>query len=221
MSFTGFRTNRGVDRRAVRLAIGGAVALAVVLVALGYAGLDPAVLLDDPLAAAGVAYTRPWVGMLSMVGTLVWTVAAGAWLLTAFVRADASAAERRFVLCTAGLVTLLAVDDGLLLHDHVIPHALGTHVAEKAIIAMHGLAIAAWSVVFLDWLRRLHPFALLLAGVGMLGSVLLDAHLWGIRWIIVTEDALKLYAVGALLVWSMLACRDLLRSETPRVGSLG
>lgn len=98
---------------------------------------DPAAVLDAPF----------YLGLLSHAGILLWAAAAA---VAVFGSRLAHAIEpRRFLLAFGLLTALLALDDLLMLHEHVLPRLTG--LPEWALVGGYAAAVGA-----LGW--RFHPF---------------------------------------------------------------
>jgi hypothetical protein len=125
-------------------------------------GIAPAQLLRDPLA---VVVGPLHAGLLSSVGVLAWSAAAGACLLAGgvLVGLDGSRREGRLLLGIGLLTLTLAADDLLLFHEGIAPRWLG--LSEDLVLASYALAAVALLVGYRDVVRRLATRWLVLVSV--------------------------------------------------------
>ena len=141
-----------------------AAAFGAGLFGLEVLGLDTSVLTRDTAAVASVPF---WSGAISTLGLMLWTLAVGACLVAGLVLNALPGQERmsRLLLATAGLVTLIALDDALQFHERIAPDYLGIpQPAAYAVLALPALAYAIRFRVELMEGDRL----LLCLGVGLL-----------------------------------------------------
>lgn len=173
-------------------------------------GVDPLVVLRDPLAVAetetGVQLS-PLTGLVSSLGVLAWAAAATASALGAAVLRGRPAAGP--LARAAVLSALLCLDDLFLVHEQVGDQA--GRAAESTVLAGLGVLAAAHLWSGRDHLRSRPLLPLLAVAVAALGgSVLLDVALDSLT----LEDTCK--AVG-VLAWAAFhvgdavsACREAL-----------
>lgn len=160
-------------------------------------------LMRDGVAVLGGGW---WIGAVSQLGLIVWSIAAGVCLLTAFVlRARPSPPVGRDqpgfgLFLSVGLLSLLlALDDGLMIHDDMLP-PLG--IDEKATVGFHALFLAA---ILLRYARVFLAHNGLLLAMGLAAfasSVLIDLELlFVISWDrhILLENSAKFLG---LLAWT-------------------
>lgn len=210
------QTGAGTDRESRRL--GPAVVVPIVVAGscllAGYvvarvAGFRPDHLTRDTVNLTGA---RPYIGLFSMAGVMLW-IASAALLLTTGAAVGDDARRRSFLLWFGGALAFLAVDDGFVLHDRVLKQQLG--LRETVTLPVYLLAILVILACYRDVVRALgHVVVLQVAGLWFAGSLLLDRrpHAWnavGPRGTIeFVEDGLKVVGLAVMLGWAVVVCRD-------------
>ena len=185
------------DRRVLAWWVAGVVAFLAFLAALNLAGASVANLTRDPNGITG----RPaYFGALSTVGLIGWGVAASLCAVVALVLGDG--ARRRYLLATAVLLTLLLLDDGLLLHERLLPSAFG--LSEDAVYALYAGATLAWLMAFRREIVRSDAVLLVLAGACLVTSIVLDGTALAPAGL---EDAPKLVGIGSLIAYAVREAR--------------
>lgn len=184
-------------------AVSAAVGLVLTSLAVAYfvSDISPLELLDDPAAATGAS---PLTGGLSVIGVLLWFSAATAALLAATL----AQGEHRSLLIVIGAASIvLGVDDQFMVHEKLVPDALGG--GELVIIVPYAALalLAAWrhGRTVLD-----HPDGvILLLSLGALGlSLAIDVS--GEAFAGATaEESAKLLGIS---LWALFAIRAHLRS---------
>jgi hypothetical protein len=202
------RTRR-LDWRNPAVTLGGAYVLTaglLMVVAAAGAVLDRPIgdLTRDPAAVLdGPAY----IGFVSNVGIVVWTLGASACLLAALVLEG----PIRWPFVWGGLLTAwLLADDLFLLHES---YFIQVHLPEQAAPVIYTAAIVAYGYVFRDFLRRhglwLLPTAFVLFAISGALDVTLDADSP-----FLIEDGAKLFGIVTWTVFFTLAAVRELRTGT-------
>lgn len=170
---------------------------AVLLLHQAAGGVPYTVLTRDPVSTFEA---RPWVGFLSNLGVVVWVAAATTCLVAG------TATRRRsglapFLLAGGALTGLLAIDDLWLLHEDVLPNALG--IREKVVLGTHGILVLALGVAC--WRQALRTEWLLAAvAVGLLGaSAWMDTSLPFGEIETLVEDSLKFAGIAFWLAYAV------------------
>lgn len=150
-----------------------------------------------PLAADRSVGPR-YGGWLGSFGVIGWAIAASvsafAAALTASRAASPQPGESRFLLASAGLSSLLMLDDLFLVHSTLAPEFLG--VPKPLMIVALLMLASAWGLVFRR--RLLHDPDLLLLGWAVLWyaiALLVDAFGEVVGWGGVREEAAKLVGI--------------------------
>lgn len=136
-----------------------------------YYGVPIGNLMRDPNAVANVPY---YIGAVSNFGVLLWAAAAtvGLFGAAAVRRLGGEMRYIRFLLAGATLSLLLMFDDLLMLHEAALPQIFGWH--EKAILAVYGLALISYLLLFSRTILQ-HDWPILGAAFAFFaGSILLD-----------------------------------------------
>lgn len=192
----------GSTARRVRFAAVVFLPVLVLIAAVGWASVATGIPIRnftrDPVELMG---GHPLAGIQSHVGILIWWAAAAVSLFAAALMHGARSAPgiSGFLLGAGILSAVLALDDLLLLHDHILPLYLG--IGEKPLFLVYGLA-TVWLVrAFRPALRAFDPTLLLLAGLFFGLSLGVDAfqERWASPWRIFIEDGAKLLGVAS---WS-------------------
>jgi hypothetical protein len=111
-------------------------------------------------------------GILSNFGIMLWASAAAVCYLGAAIL-NKIPSKRRFLLASALLTTLLALDDAFLLHEAVIPYFL--HVSERLVYIGYLLLILIYFILFLRYILSMTDYPILLLALVFLGiSIVLD-----------------------------------------------
>jgi hypothetical protein len=108
------------------------IAPAVLVLAVLSTGVDPRIVLRDPIAAMGGSAAQLHYGMLSNLGVLVWAAAGSICLFVAATdRERLSTDGRQFLICAGILTSILTIDDLFMLHENMdgafayLPYVLG------------------------------------------------------------------------------------------------
>jgi hypothetical protein len=109
---------RGLGR--VKWWLVGVVMSAALLITIRATGVSLSDLTRDTPSVAG---GRPWHGLISQLGLMVWGAAAGACIAAALMLREAGAPSEGVVFMgsTAAFTALVAVDDAFQLHEDVLP----------------------------------------------------------------------------------------------------
>jgi hypothetical protein len=136
------------------------VAPALLVLATLSTGVDPWIVLRDPIAAMGGSTAQLYYGMLSNVGVIVWAAAAAICLFVAATDgARLSSEGRRFLLFAGILTSILTIDDLFMVHEN----------ADSALVYLpYGLAAAFYLYRFGNLILSLDP-ALIIAAVAFMG----------------------------------------------------
>jgi hypothetical protein len=156
---------------------------------------DPSAVLDGPA----------YIGFVSNVGIVVWTLGASACLLAALVLEG----PIRWPFVWGGLLTAwLLADDLFLLHESYFNQV---HLPEQAAPVIYTVAIVAYAYVYRDFLRRhglwLLPTAFVFFAISGALDVTLDADSP-----FLIEDGAKLFGIVTWTVFFTLAAVRELRS---------
>jgi len=119
----------------------------------------------DPSALAGVpAYT----GILSNLGVVLWFSCASILLF--------SARNRRFLLLPGLLTLVLGLDDGLMLHEELLPHWLGVsdRVVQPGFYAIYAALLGFTMRKLRPWMKEPQVLILLAASLCLGASVSVD-----------------------------------------------
>jgi hypothetical protein len=188
----------------------GAVMFAATLLATHAIGVSPSDLTRDTAAVSG---GRPWYGLFSLLGLIVWGAAAGACIAAALVCRAAGAPSEGvlFMQSTAAFTALLAVDDALQLHEDVFPRSLGVpEIVVKLILCLVALAwLVRFRAAIVESDLLLLGFAVLFLGA----SLVADAALEPVGLPIVVEDFFKYVGLAAYASWCFSAARKMLQSD--------
>jgi hypothetical protein len=146
-----------------------------------------------------------YVGFLSHVGTVVWSVAATCCLLAAILLAG----ESRWAFAWAGLLTAaLLADDVFLLHE---TFGEKTGASERFVLLLYPVATVAYLVRYRRFVRRHDAVVLGVALVFFAVSAVVDAR-DAEEYLL--EDALKLFGIVSWALFFALAAVRELRTDT-------
>lgn len=159
----------------------------------------------DPNAVAAV---DPFVGFLSNIGVMIWTVAASVAGFSALALRHLGAADAaRFFAAACGLSAFLAFDDLFQLHETVLPTLLRL---PEPIIVLAYAALAGWFVVrfhriLLGQVPRLFGLSCLFLGSSIGADLFLELNRTDLRdWSFLVEDGLK---VTGIVGWAAMIGR--------------
>ncbi|GAB4423615.1 MAG: hypothetical protein OHK0015_01360 [Chloroflexi bacterium OHK40] len=193
--------------------IGGVLSLLIIgaIVVLGLTRqIAFSTLVRDIFALTG----RPvYLGLLSNLGILAWTVGAVSWLMgAAMLRGRPAQAELfRLTLVLGLLTTLMVLDDGLMIHEYLFPRFTG--LPEQLFLAIYPLGLVVATVAGgRSVVRTPYPIGLI-AGSLLAGSLLVD-------WILPVSDVQLLVEDGmkfaGIVFWAVYACSTALQlAEQP------
>jgi hypothetical protein len=188
----------------------GAVMFAATLIAIQAIGTNPGDLTKDTATVSG---GRPWYGLFSQLGLIVWGAAAGACIAAALVCRAAGAPSEGvlFMASTAAFTALVAVDDALLLHEDLFPRYLGVpEIVVKLVLCLVALAwLVRFRAAIVESDLLLFGFAVLFLGA----SLVADAALEPVGLPIAVEDFFKYVGLAAFASWCFSAARRLLQSD--------
>lgn len=157
------------------------VCLAVTLLGVGFVmalasatGLDAGFLTRDPsdvYAWQRDLEPKPYIGVLSNLGLMLWSSSAalcfhGAW------RRPAGSLARRFLVASGALTSLLLFDDAFMFHEWLFPKVL--HVREYQVYLVYLLSMASYLFFFRRTLLGTTSLTLLIALVLFTGSMAID-----------------------------------------------
>jgi hypothetical protein len=109
-----------LNRTPVAAYVASIIAPAALVLAVLSTGVDPWVVLRDPIAAMGGSAAQLHYGMLSNLGILIWAAAASICLFVAATdQARLSTEGRHFLLVAGTLTSILTIDDLFMLHENV------------------------------------------------------------------------------------------------------
>jgi len=162
-------------------------------------GISSSALLRDPAAVYDIPVLA---GAVSFVGVALLLCCFSVTLFAALILNR----HRNLLAMVSGLSLILALDDQFLLHEKILPNALG--ISEEVVVAAYavtGLIILSHLLTEVGWRRAL--------GLGpvvffLVGSVLADIAPFGIETSYATEDLLKVAGFGGWLAfWSLYSAR--------------
>ncbi len=196
------------------------VAIVAVLgdVDMGWLFRDPAQLFDF----------HPLAGTVSSLGIILWWFAASICLFTFALshRLGLSRAMRIFLLSSALLTVLLAIDDQFLIHDDLASRVLG--LRERHVIVGYLVLVSLYALLNLAVIRR-SEWTLLVAALGLFaGSIGADfvtqsllgeseALGVGLDWGLFIEDGFKFLGIAAWVAYLVrFSYRAILDASQPR-----
>src|SRR4051794_29275725 len=97
---------------------------------------------DLTVDVADSAGMPPWTGALSTLGFVLWGSAAVLCATVAAAIRRRDRARSTFLIATAALLTLLLIDDALLIHERIGPDDLG--FPEKGFYVIYAALAGAW-----------------------------------------------------------------------------
>lgn len=181
----------------------GVAVLAVAVLFSLAAGTSMRSLLQD---ATTVLEAPFYIGSVSLLGVILWSMAAAVCFVAAFVpKPHVMDPWRRFFIVSGAFTGILLVDDAFLLHDEILPRYAG--ISGELYGVAYVLATAAYLVAFRNTIRRTNYWILVVAlaffgvsatvdvGSGVVGDII------GPRWIILLEDGAKLLGIGTWLAY--------------------
>lgn len=177
-------------------------------------------LLLDPTYASGGAW---YLGAVSQLGVLAWTLGVGAACGAAWVaRRTGRPAAARFLGGGAGAGAVLLIDDLFGLHSNIIPMlGLPKRASEAAVAA----PVALWIVTFRRDLARTRWQVLACSLAGLAVSVLVDSvvHPGQVDVALLAEDGPKFLGALAWATYFVLTARDVAASaiDAGRSGAPG
>lgn len=161
---------------------------------------------QDPTA---VAQLPPFVGAVSTLAVVLWTVGAAVAL---FGGAVAGGRAGSFLLHVGALTLVLALDDAYQLHESVVPGLL--NIPEEASLAGYALVLAAAVARFPHrFLRRKHVATLGPAAVFFAVAMSIDLANPGLPHTAWLEDASKLLGIVGWMGYILSSASDILRSS--------
>lgn len=154
----------------------------------------------DPLAVMDGPF---YIGVMSNLTVGFWFVTAGAgWMIVSVLRVASRPDARAWAMTLASsLLTLLALDDILMLHEEALQRHVG--VPESVTVLAYACACGAIALAFRAiWATTCWQ---LIAGAGMFfaASISVDLLTSGWGWRPMVEDGLKLMGVAGLLAWTL------------------
>jgi hypothetical protein len=182
-------------RAAILVSSAGACLLGLVLVALELTDEGGAIFTRDVASTGGLP---PWAGAVSLLGLVVWGGAAGTCALGGIVARRQRSPSASFLLATAALLVVLAVDDAMQIHETVGPAYIG--VGELAVYGVLALAVIAWVGAFWRQISASAWPTLMLAAGWFAGSLVLDV---AGRGPVTFEDWFKYSGLMTLAAWSL------------------
>ncbi|CAN5698331.1 hypothetical protein BH23GEM6_BH23GEM6_18470 [soil metagenome] len=197
--------------RALRFPIAAALAASLFLVAVAIVlavrnEISVASLFRDPLDT----FSAPaYIGVMSGLGVILWISAAATcgfgYLLLR--ERDASSGPARFLLASAGITTLLCLDDFLLLHEQVFPYLFG--IGEKHVYLVYVVLMAVYLWRSFRTILQTDFLLLGLAFAFLGGSVVADAAPFAIYGRVIVEDVLKFVGITFWLLYFVRTARSL------------
>lgn len=209
------------ERRRVRSARDGLVSLFIAWLAAGALlaaiGLQNEVPVEDLLLDATVVSGTEWyVGMLTSLTVLGWSVAVMGCAATAYVAHLVGRTGAMVAFRSASFVfALLLFDDLFLLHSSVFPRLF--NVSKTVVLAAEMVIALLWLVPSRLELARTRWSILLGAAAAFGASIVIDvlgAPQSG--GVLLAEDGAKLFGVAALATWAVISSCDVLASMVDR-----
>jgi hypothetical protein len=166
---------------------------------------------------------RPFIGVVSNVGVLLWTASATICLFGSAVLRHSLDKPRfsTFLLCAGLLTTLLTLDDFFLLHETVFPRILG--LSETVLFVAYGGLVLGGVITFRKCILETE-YLLLFISLGFFGlSLFVDALQKLIErtfgdWRILLEDGFKLLGIVGWLGYFSRCSFKAMRSRQPSSG---
>ncbi len=189
---------RSMNRIVLLVYVLGMLALLMTLFVASNSGRPIDHFFRDPLAVMDAPF---YVGLMSNINAMAWFAAAGAaWMMAMMHIATGGVTRRALAIAAmAGMITILGVDDLLMIHEDALQRMLG--VSERLTMAVYGLMSCAIALIF----RREFaptPWKLLIpAAAFFAGSILVDVFTTGFGWRLVAEDGLKFFGVVGLMAY--------------------
>lgn len=198
-----------------------ALAVLGVIAMLAVAGVVNVRALTEDVTA--MARLRPWAGLLSNLGILLWwTAAAICFFGAAMVRRSGEPGAFAFLLSSGALSTYLTLDDLLQVHERLAPRYAG--VAEEHVLAAIAIAAAAHVFAFRRLILRT-DYRLLGLALALLGAAaLMDSifHSWlrtlG-QWEFFIEDGAKWLGIVSWCAYHTSASAYLVRAAAAQPAS--
>lgn len=152
-------------------------------------------------------------GLVSNVGILAWTIAAGAGAAGAWIcRLGGRVSAQRFLAAGSLVSSIMLIDDLLQLHSSLVPDITG--LPKGIVETIVALVAIRWMIQYRPEVRRTHQF-LLVASVGALAvSILVDLVIAPRQtdFALLIEDGAKFFGVLAWAAYFVVTARDIGRS---------
>lgn len=198
------------------------VPVAAILLAIALFRLTVGIEVSDFLRDPVQFYEGPaYIGMVSVLGGLIWASTVAVCLFThGLLRgrgaSGSSARDGQFFLAAGGITALLMFDDVFMLHEVVLPDALG--IPETVVFATYGALLLGFLARYRAWILQYDFLILLLALAALGASVAVDitdslipypaTYLW--------EDGAKLFGIVSWAAFFVSAAAHRLReSQSP------
>ncbi|MDQ3460913.1 MAG: hypothetical protein M3498_16720 [Deinococcota bacterium] len=169
-------------------------------------GTPLSALTADP---AAINRTSVYIGLLSNIGIMLWSATAAVGFLAAAVLRMLGHSPL-FLLASASLSVLLAVDDAFLLHERVIPRLL--QIPEIVVYGGYGLLIGSYLLYFSRPILKTDYELLVLAFLCFAISVAIDIALPTTTRVTFVEDSFKLAGIVFWLLYFFRAAQSAIRS---------
>lgn len=169
------------------------IVLSVVLLC-HFKEIPPNIFTSDPLVLVG-AY--PWLGLISNLGVLVWTVGAGICFFASAVLSRNND-DREYVrfLAIGGIIgTLLTLDDLFMLHEYIYPDFL--HIPQNFVYVVYAAGFLWYLIKFRMLIWKTGPLLFVLSLVFFALSTACDLLLEAYKepWFWFWEDVPKFFGI--------------------------
>lgn len=197
----------------VALLLGSLVAIICAL-AIFFGPDDARVLFSDPAATTGETF---YIGAFSALGisALISSAALSAFTALELRKMDEEKDSVRMFGALAALMAVLAIDDQLMLHEHVGPERWG--IRQRLFMLLYAALAALIALRYGRRLAKVGPVLLLLAAFGSLAvsalcDMVSDHFVLKSEALGVGEDIAKLYGAVLMLAAIWISCGRALRS---------
>ncbi len=168
-------------------------------------------LLHDPATVAGVMW---YVGLISNLGAIGWTVAVTAAAGAAFVARVGGRPQATISFLRGGALVgaMLLIDDLFPVHQRMVPHEIGL---SKPIVLLIELVLAGgWAIISYPELKRTRWHLLVMAGGAFVVSLVIDQLVGGDESgnRMLVEDGAKFLGVLAWALYFLRTAADIVAS---------
>ncbi len=174
--------------------------------------VNPATLMRDIYVVADVPL---YIGIVSNLGILGWCVAVTVWMLNGYLMRR-QRTDPRYGLCVSAtlLTVILLLDDGLMLHESLLPNVTG--LDEKVFLIGYVLIAVVFAVYALPRILRTDYLLACIAAGFLVASYLIDVVLPFTPRYTLYEDLAKFGGIIFWLVYAFSVFRDVSTTQTGR-----